>query len=236
MKGQARDATRMGIMRRASMTEYISLALSLAALAVSVITTWLTLFQRGTVRMTQPPLFYFGPANPQSDQAAGPPKIYVRTLLYCTARRGRIVENMFVQLRSGETCAAFNIWVLEQGPPVPGQVPLARGSGLYVGEDGVLGDHYFLLPPEETVFQFRPGAYAMEVYASLVGDVSPHLLFTIALTLSQQQAEQLKSSDMGIFFDWQPDARMYQAHLHRGPQVRLPPLYVDMPEARAGED
>jgi hypothetical protein len=215
------------------MPQTISLVLSLAALALSAVTAWLTFFRRGAVRMTQPTVCYFGAANPQPGPESPPPKIYLRTLLYCTAKRGRIVENMFLRLRHGETDETFNIWVLEHGVPLPG--PISRGSGLFVGEDGVLGDHYFLLPYQST-YSFQPGEYTLDVYASLVGDRDPTRLFTIHLTLSPDEAKQLQRSEMGVFFDWQPDARRYRAHLHRGPQIRLPPLFLDRQEATAGDE
>ncbi|HWN99986.1 MAG TPA: hypothetical protein VNS63_12045 [Blastocatellia bacterium] len=38
-----------------------SIVISVSALVVSVTTAWLTLFRRGTIRMTQPTLVFFGP-------------------------------------------------------------------------------------------------------------------------------------------------------------------------------
>jgi hypothetical protein len=51
---------------------------------------------------------------------------------------------------------------------VYGEDSLARGSGLYVGENGVVCDHHFLLPDDGTKFDFLRGEYKLEVYASLV--------------------------------------------------------------------
>src|SRR2546421_7307666 len=104
--------------------EGISIIISVSALAVSVTTAWLTLLRRGTIRMTQPTLVFFGP-----DGVAGDPKVFLRTLLYSTAKRGQIVENMFLKLRRHESAQTFNIWVYGDGP-------LARGSGLFVGDNG----------------------------------------------------------------------------------------------------
>jgi len=95
--------------------------------------------------MTQPTLVFFGP-----DGAGGDPKVFLRTLLYSTAKRGQIVENMFVTLRRHESGQTFNIWVYGDGP-------LARGSGLFVGESGVTCNHHFLLPKDGTDFQWLPG-------------------------------------------------------------------------------
>ncbi len=97
-------------------------------------------------------------------------KVYLRSLLYSTSKRGRIVENMFVRLRRLESSQTFNIWA-------HGEDSLTRGSGLYVGETGVLCNHHFLLPTGETAFAFLPGDYILAVYVSLVGDTKPLLLF-----------------------------------------------------------
>ena len=88
------------------MPQTISIVVSVLALAISVATAWLTLFRRGTVRMTQPTTIYFG-----ADASSSPsPKVYLRTLLYSTAKRGQIIESMFVKLRRAESIQTFNIW------------------------------------------------------------------------------------------------------------------------------
>ena len=91
--------------------EIAPIFISVTALAVSAITAWLTLLRRGTIRMAQPTLVFFGPDGP-----AGGPKVFLRTLLYSPAKRGQIVENMFVKLRRGESVQNFNIWVYGDGP------------------------------------------------------------------------------------------------------------------------
>jgi|SRR5271154_7092651 hypothetical protein len=85
----------------------ISVVVSTLALTISMVTAWLTLFRRGTVRMTRPPAIYFG-ADGSVDSS---PKVYLRTLLHSTARPGQIVERMFVKLRRSESIQTFNIWV-----------------------------------------------------------------------------------------------------------------------------
>lgn len=54
--------------------EAASIVISLLALGVSGLTAWLTLFRRGTIRMTQPTLVFFGPDGP-----GGGPKVFLRT-------------------------------------------------------------------------------------------------------------------------------------------------------------
>jgi len=86
---------------------------------------------------------------------------------------------MFVKLRRAESIQTFNIWVYGEGS-------LARGSGLYVGENGVTCNHHFLLPADGTKFEFLPGEYKVEVYASLVGVKQPLLLYVTGLSVAEQ--------------------------------------------------
>jgi hypothetical protein len=48
------------------MADPISITVSVLALAVSSVTAWLTLFRRGTVKMTQPTSIFFGPDSPRA--------------------------------------------------------------------------------------------------------------------------------------------------------------------------
>jgi hypothetical protein len=180
----------------------ITIGISSIALAVSLVTAWLTLFRRGELRMTRPALLFFGP-----DGGNGGPKVYLRTLLYSTSKRGQIVEDMFVRLRRGETSQNFNVWVYGDSPS-----GLVRGSGLKVGEDGVASNHHFLLPSDGSRFDFLAGDHAVDVYSSLVNR-PPKLLRTIQVNVTPDEARQLTGPGAGIYFDWGPDALRYIAHI-----------------------
>ena len=197
--------------------EPVSAGLSLAALAVSLTNAYLTLLRRGTVRMTQPTTVFFGPDGSANDTAA--PKVYLRTLLYSTAKRGQIVESMFIKLRRGESVQTFNIWV-------HGEHSLVRGSGLYVGENGVVCNHHFLLPADGTRFEFLPGEYKVEVYASLVGRAKALLLATVKLTVAERVAAELQDNQSGAYFDWGPDSQRYHAHVRHKPKSLLAESFV----------
>jgi len=157
--------------------------------------------------MTQPTVVFFGP-----DGTNGHPKVFLRTLLYSTARRRQIVENIFVKLRRGESVQNFNIWVCGDGP-------LARGSGLCVGENGVVCNHHFLLPPQDVNFEFLAGEYIVETYVSLVGQQKPFLLNTLRLAVSEREYMTMNSGDAGLYFDWGPDSRHYHSHLDERPKL-----------------
>src|SRR4051812_21290578 len=103
------------------MADPVSIAVSVIALGISATTAWLTLFRRGTVRMTQPTVIFFGPDMSRNREETPLPKVYLRTLLFSTSKRGRIIESMHVALARNETLQTFNVWV-------HGDEKLVRGS------------------------------------------------------------------------------------------------------------
>lgn len=187
--------------------EFTSIFLSVIALTISIVTLWLTLLRKGTVRMTQPTQIFFGPDgnNLQS------PKVYFRTLLYSTSKKGRVIENLYVRLKRGETQQNFNIWVYGS------HEPSSRGSGLYVGEAGIAANHH-LLPKDTGKYEFKEGKYVLEIYVRLVGEESDKLLQKIDLSISEIEAQKLKQQDCGVYFDWGPDSKQYHSHINTKPR------------------
>jgi len=143
--------------------------------------------------MTRATVIFFGPDGPPS-QGSGV-KVFLRTLLYSTAKRAQIVESMYVTLRRHESVQTFNIWVYGDTGH------LLRGSGLRVPEEGLTFDHHFVVPKDGTHFAFLPGEYIVEVYAALVNSRQPLLLSTTRLQLSEQQAASI-AKGAGVYFDW----------------------------------
>lgn len=193
------------------MSDPIALTVSALALFISAVTAWLTLFRRGTVRMTQPTVIFFGPDLPRPGDKTGLPKIYLRTLLFATSKRGRVIESMHVSLERSETRQNFNIWV-------HGNEKLVRGSGLYIGETGVAANHHFLTPDDGSTFRYTSGQYVLRVYARLLGDSTSTQLFSQELEITPALAAQLEEPGVGLYFDWGPDSSRYLPHVeHRAP-------------------
>ena len=190
--------------------EITSIIISALALIISGITAWLTLFHSGTIKMTQPTIFFFGP-----DGTSGPPKIFLRTLLFSTAKKGHIIENMYIKLQRGESFQNFNIWVYGE------KDRLFRGSGLFVGKEGIACNHHFLLPKDGNSFIFLPGEYSLKIYISLLGIKDPILMFTQKLSLSKEFADEIINEDSGVYFDWGPDSKSYHSHLDKNPNKML---------------
>jgi hypothetical protein len=187
------------------MAEPISLTISIIALALSATTAWLTLFRRGRVRMTQPTVIFFGPDGGTSNRPPRP-KVFLRTLLFCSAKRGSVIERVHVKLSRGETRQNFNIWV-------HGDEKLVRGSGLFVGETGVAANHHFLLPEDAPTFAFTAGSYSLEVFARILGEKQQRLLFSQTLEITDVVAAALREADAGLYFDWGPDSAKYLSHV-----------------------
>lgn len=159
--------------------------------------------------MTQPTVVFFGPDGSRFDSDKN--KIYLRTLLYSTAKRGQVLESLHVSLHRNESKQNFNIWVYgEKGN-------LKRGSGFFVAQEGVTFDHHFLLPEDGANFQFLSGTYTLVVSAKLVSE-KPKTLMIITLAISESQATQLSEPNTGIYYDWGPDQQAYHSHIDKKPE------------------
>jgi hypothetical protein len=192
------------------MADPLSTTISVLALSVSAVTAWLTLFRRGTVKMTQPTVIYFGPDGRRSGDDPVLPKVFLRTLLFATSKRGRVVESMHVSLSRHETQQNFNVWVY-------GDERLVRGSGLFVGETGIAANHHFLVPSDATSFRFTEGRYRLDVFTQLLGDTERKRLFSQTLEISAEIAAQLQEPKNGVYFDWGPDSSRYLPHVDQRP-------------------
>lgn len=191
------------------MSDWISVSISCIALGVSGVTAWLTFFRRGQLKMTQPTMVFFGPDGSAFDSSKN--KVYLRTLLYCTAKRGFVLESLFLALSRGETKQNFNVWVYgEKGS-------LKRGSGLFIPQEGVTFDHHFLLPEDGANFLFVAGTYTLRVFAKGVGEQIPSELMAIRLSISDAHAKALNEPQSGIYFDWGPDQQAYHSHVQNRP-------------------
>lgn len=183
--------------------------ISALALIVSLTTAWLTFFRRGSLRMTQPTVIFFGPDGGRPPGRKPKLKVFLRTLLFSTSRRGQ-TESLYVNLQRRESKQNFSIWVY-------GDEKLSRGSGLHVGFDGMACNHHFLLPDDETEFPLLAGDYILRVFAKRVCDSVPRQLNQISLNLSEADALELKKDATGIYFDWGPDQQKYCTHIDRRP-------------------
>lgn len=218
-----------------NLAPWVSAAIASLALVVSGVTAYLTLFRRGRLRMTQPTVIFFGPDGGVPGNRPPRLKVFLRTLLFSTARSGQTVESLHVNVQRGESRQNFSIWVY-------GEKQLSRGSGLYVGPDGVACNHHFLLPEDGAEFRLLAGEYTLRVFAKRVRDKTPRQLMEVRLRITEAEAKQLAEPSTGIYFDWGPDQQAYHPHIEKKELRQVPRWLLDaanllpegQPESNAG--
>lgn len=203
------------------MSEPIAFTISVLSLVVAATTAWLTLFRRGTVKMSRPTVIFFGADSPRSRDDIALPKVFLRALLFSASKRGRVIESMHVSLSRNETHQNFNIWVY-------GDEKLVRGSGLFVGENGVAVNHHFLTPRDGSNFRFTEGHYRIEVFAHLLGAKTRTMLFSQTLEIAHDVAAQLGEPGVGLYFDWGPDSSCYIPHVDKRPTPPNPEEFMEL--------
>ena len=108
--------------------------------------------------MTRPNIVAFGFDGPQ-----GPPRVFLRTLLYSTSRRGHVIEGMFAKVQQNGAVRTFTDWGY-------GDSQIVFGSGVHIPYEGMACNHRFLLPKNVTDYAFLPGEYTVEVYATIANN------------------------------------------------------------------
>jgi hypothetical protein len=160
-----------------------------------VYTLWLTQLHRGQVKMTRPTLVFM--AREKDD---GRYKIFLRTHLFSTSPRGRVIENMYVRLHNRGGSHIFDFWGYGETEK------LSLGSGLFVGQSGVTYNHHFVLHRDGQNF----------LVADVVGNLRPTRLMEINLFVDgQTAAEMVQIVQLGAFFEWDVDAEEYTVRLAR---------------------
>lgn len=172
----------------------LSSILSVVSLVVSVTVAWLTLFRRGTLRMTHPVQVAFV----YEDRTKA--KIFLRTLLYATGKRGYVIEGLYLKVRHGGSTHTFGFWGYGE------RNALMVAGGLRVTEEGVAYNHHFLQINGQSYFE--EGRYEISVYARIVNRGAEKLLATIKVALSREESTSLHLK-RGVLFTWNPDTKTY---------------------------
>jgi hypothetical protein len=180
----------------------ISPIVSVIALAVSLFTLWFTVLRRGNIQCTHPSFIAFrydfvGTKVPLA-------KIFLRALLVSTAKRGQVVESLFLRVREGSRSAEFSFWG-------HGDKALVRGSGLFVPETGVVTNHHFNPLDTETLFLFSGGTYTVELFAKIIGREQLESLWRIDLEMPSGVFGKTIARENAVFFSWSPERQRYVA-------------------------
>jgi hypothetical protein len=195
------------------MTDAIRIAIfgaiiSLLSFAVSATTMYFTWLRRGRLAMTTPMLVFFGFDEVPRRTA----KIFLRTLLYSTSAKGKVVEGLFVKLRRGTAEQTFGFWGYSTDK-------LTHGSGLYVPQTGVVADHHFVQSVHQHMYEFAAGTYAIDVFARLAGKTALRKLAQVEVELTRDQAAAL-SEGKGVMFELMPEQVQYVGHIRTRPPNR----------------
>ena len=186
--------------------EKVSSIVSIVALAVSLFTLWFTVLRRGSVRSTHPS--FIAIRYDFVDKPVPQAKVFLRTLLYSTGKRGLVIENLFLRVSEGTRSEEFSFWGY-------GDKGLVRGSGIFVPEIGVVTYHHFNPIHTDKFFQFTQGTYTLELVAKLVGKKRLVSLWNIQLDVPAGAYETSIPRDRAIFFNWSPEERRYVASVEK---------------------
>jgi len=173
---------------------------SLAALAISLFTLWFTILRRGFVKSTHPAFIavrydFVGKPVPQA-------KIFLRTLLFSTGKRGRVIESLLLRVHDEHRVDEFSFWGM-------GDKDLVRGSGLFVPETGIATNHHFNPLNADELFAFKSGTYHIELVAKLLGRRELVSLWKIPLQIPAGVFSEGLTPDEAVFFNWSPGLGRY---------------------------
>jgi len=182
--------------------EMISLFLSIIAILFTGFSFYFTSLRKGEIKMTRPSVIFLGPDGINSRSK----KIFIRTLLFSTGQKGNYIQNMYLKLKVDNLKSKiFNIWVYDQSG-------LKRGSGLFVGEEGISANHHFLLNKDDLDFQFSSGNNLLQVFVELKNG-KEKMIYEIPLNLTVNDSEELTNTNTGLYFDWDPSQRKHISHI-----------------------
>lgn len=187
-----------------SLKDVLTIGISGVSLAVSIYAVWVAQFNRGRLKMTRPTLLCL-----KREMPSGLPKIFLRTCLFTTGSKGRVIESMFLRVRHAYGTFTFDFW----GHTETGRLTL--GSGLYVGPGGVASDHHFNPRRDASVdFLYVAGDYQVDVFATIVGQKKPKLLHRLNFFVDGiQSAELVQIPTREMYLVWNADTRSYDGHV-----------------------
>ena len=191
----------------------ISLVLSCVSTTVAGLTAVLTFVRRPKVQMTQPTFVAFA-----FDGSEGLPKVFTRMLMYCTTDPGKVVEALYVRVRQREMQVTYSFWAYAM------EGRLVAGGGLFVGSQGIVTDHHFVLGKGANRPVFSTGPVSVAICARVVGEKGERRLFEMELELTEEQAAGLNDGRVGVGFERSPDSDRFHAAVepHPSPQRTRP--------------
>lgn len=184
----------------------VSLFFSCISTLIAVVTALYAFVRRPRVEMTRPTFVAFVYEGPEAL-----PKIFTRALVFATAAPGKVVEAMFARVQQEDQQTTYTFWSYD----VDGR--LVPGGGLFVGTEGIVTNHHFVLARNIKKPKFKAGPITVTVLARVVGEKSVRQLHGLVLSLTDDQDAALNSDSGGVFFECSPESDEFYG------QVSLPP-------------
>jgi hypothetical protein len=190
------------------MENIVSIVIAGLSLVVSVFAFWQTSLHKGKVKMTKPTIVALA-----FDGIKGPPKVFLRMLLYNTSKQGAIIETMFLEIESNGVRQVFEVWGYGLGEFYEnGREKLVKGSGMYVSEQGVAYNHHFVAARNRE-YIFSSGVHTIKVYAIIKGKKTK--LSEIEVEVTEELAATLAKQTLNVLFDWSYESKSYIAQLEK---------------------
>jgi hypothetical protein len=204
----------------------LTLAVALAAFVLSALSLWLAQLRRGRVFLTQPTIFFFGWDRQGSLHV---PKIMFRSALFSSGNKGRILESMYVLVKTVDGQFEFPFWGYDDGKG------MVRGSGLFVGPSGHVAYHHFNPLNDEHIFAYSGISYEVEVWAKVFNQNGNILLGKYQFCLEDSKlAVELAHSESGVLWSWSPQDRRYYPEAWRRPFDWPSPPFLPLPPNAVG--
>ncbi len=187
----------------------VSLVFSCVSTVIAGITAFYAFVRRPRVQMTRPTFVALAFEGREAS-----PKVFTRTLLFATAAPGKVVEAMFARVRQGNQEATYTFWAYD----VDGR--LVPGGGLFVGPQGIVTNHHFVLAKNSNKPEFSSGPVTITVFARVVGERKVCQLHEMVLSFTENQAVALNGGTGGVFFERSPDSNEFHRVVDLPPGVR----------------
>jgi hypothetical protein len=183
------------------------------ALLVSIGTAWFNIFHRGTIKMARP---HFFALLPEDSLFGGWLKFFIRTLVFSTGKRGRVIETIYLDLKHDGKTFPFYYWMYGETDN------LKIGSGIFVGPEGISANFHFVPTSPLSINDLSPGKYELSIRATLLGNKRSIDLGNISFELGAEEVSIFgKNKNKAIYYVWDIKTKKYRSRIDtRQPKSR----------------
>jgi len=166
----------------------LPIILSTTAIVISLLTFGLIYFWGGRLKFTKPSQIQFFYIDDKQEV----PATYVRLYTHSSGLAGKLIENLYLEIKKDETSKNFGSWMANTGS---GYRAL---SGLKVMRDGVSLDNVFQSPQDKTAF-FQAGNYQLNLFCREANKSHSKSIWLGKFSLVKDQVQSLNSGKIIIF-------------------------------------